>query len=86
MSSDKKEEWRIECKGETSSIGVDFNTGLGQILKRMEDESSKYAIALPDTSKFRNQTRQIPSIVRKKLDLYWIWVNKEGNIEIDVPR
>ncbi|MBB2482485.1 hypothetical protein H5P36_20140 [Bacillus sp. APMAM] len=27
------EKWIIEAKGDSSSVGVDFNTGLGQILK-----------------------------------------------------
>ncbi|MCZ7385479.1 MAG: hypothetical protein O8C63_12140 [Candidatus Methanoperedens sp.] len=59
-SKDKKEEWKIECKGETKAINIDFNTGLGQILKKMEDEDSKYAIALPDIPSFRKQAEQIP--------------------------
>ncbi len=84
-SAGKGGEWRIECKGETSSIGVDFNTGIGQILKRMDDENSNYALALPETQKFRRQTKQIPPAVRKKLKLYWIWVNEKGDIKIENP-
>lgn len=84
-SKERKEEWKIECKGETSAINVDFNTGLGQIMKRMDNENSFYALALPDISSFRKQTDQIPNRVRKLLNLSWIWVNDEGKIKIKIP-
>jgi len=82
---DNEEEWKIECKGETSSINVDFNTGLGQILKKMEDENSMYALALPDTPSFRKQVEQVPNQVLKKLNLHWIWVNEKGEVKIENP-
>lgn len=84
-SKSNNEEWKIECKGETSSINVDFNTGLGQIMKRMNDEKSKYALAIPDIPSFRKQVSQISNQLRKQINLYWIWVNETGEINIETP-
>jgi hypothetical protein len=79
------EEWKIECKGKTSQIGLDFNTGLGQIFKKMDDENTNYALAMPDIPSFRKQASQVPERVRKILKLHWIWVKENGEIEMDIP-
>lgn len=81
----KNERWVIEAKGETSSIGVDFNTGLGQIIKRMDDSISNYAVAVPNISKFIYQINQVPNRVCKLLNLHWILVDEDGTIEIIYP-
>lgn len=47
--------WIVEAKGHSSSVGVDFNTCLGQILKRMGDEeSAAFGVAMPATQQYRN--------------------------------
>lgn len=78
--SDTGERWLIEAKGVTSSIGVDFNTGLGQILKRMTNESTNYGIAVPDTPQFVYQCRLIHSWVRKALHLHWLLIAADGSV------
>jgi len=33
---ERGERWVVEAKGQAAAVGVDFHTGLGQILQRME--------------------------------------------------
>ena len=37
--------WVVEAKGETSDTGLDFRTGLGQLLQGMSDPQARYALA-----------------------------------------
>ncbi|HDH28900.1 MAG TPA: hypothetical protein ENH13_07180 [Euryarchaeota archaeon] len=71
-SAEKGGEWRIECKGETSSIGVDFNTGIGQILKRMDDEKFKLCPRTSRDSKISQPDKTNTPCRKKKM-----WVKKE---------
>ncbi|NLX83217.1 MAG: hypothetical protein GXZ04_05310 [Clostridiales bacterium] len=80
-----KDRWVIEAKGKTTSIGLDFRTGLGQLLQRMDQEEVNYAVAVPDISAFVKQVNQLPPWVRKALNLHIIYVNEEGNIKIIPP-
>jgi hypothetical protein len=80
------EKWFIEAKGQTESIGVDFNTGLGQILKQMTDPSYTYGIAVPNTDKFLFQVGKVPKRVCHVLNLHWILVNEQGVIQIISPK
>ena len=77
------EEWRIECKGDAGGISVDFNTGLGQIIRKMDSENPSYAIAMPYIQQYRDQVDKVPELVSRKLNLRWIWVKKNGEIEIE---
>lgn len=77
------EKWVIEAKGDSSSVGVDFNTGLGQILKRMDEPNCKYAMAVPNIPKYINQLNKVPMRVRKLLGLNWIIVSEDGTVSID---
>ena len=61
-----KVQWHIEAKGVTQAIGLDFRTGLGQLIKGMSNETTNYALAFPDTPAFHSQARGIASRVRKK--------------------
>jgi hypothetical protein len=76
-------EWKIECKGKSQAIGIDFNTGLGQLLKGMEDSSSRYGLAMPDIVPFRKQTTKIPHRIKKLLNITWIWIKKDGTIQFE---
>ncbi len=82
-------EWRIECKGckngNTDNVRTDFNTGIGQIVEKMDELNINYAIAMPDIKQFNNQAVQIPKSVRKLLNLYWIWVRQNGEIYTESP-
>ncbi len=77
--------WIVEAKGETTDTGLDFRTGIGQILQRMENPSWHYAIAVPDTPKFSRQMANMPVWVRQRLNLHFIVVGENGRVEIKEP-
>jgi hypothetical protein len=35
-----RETWIVEAKGKTSDIGLDFRTGIGQLIQRMDSEEN----------------------------------------------
>lgn len=77
----------IEAKGRTTSIGVDFNTGLGQLLKHMDAEPADYAIAVPDIPAFHTQLALVPDRVRRLLRMSWLIVDAKGQVrEVPPPR
>ena len=76
-----KDRWIIEAKGDTkSNAGLDFKTGLGQLLTRMDDPDSKYAIAVPYTQKFCQLCGKVPKRVRELLNIYWLFVSESGEV------
>lgn len=73
--------WVIEAKGETQNIGLDFHTGLGQLMSQMrKGPRANYVLAVPDTEAFVLLCRKIPSWVREALNLYWFLVDEEGEV------
>src|SRR5687768_2855637 len=50
------EQWHIEVKGVTKATGLDFRTGLGQLLQRMSNEAVNHALAVPNHKQFVSQT------------------------------
>lgn len=79
------ERWRIEAKGETSDTGLDFRTGLGQLLCHMNQQGSCYGLAMPDTPRFRALRDRVPDWVRAALGLNWIIVDEAGHVTIEPP-
>lgn len=79
------ERWVIEAKGETQAVGLDFRTGLGQLLQAMDEEDARYALAVPDTSAFRRQMEATPRRVRTLLGLHFLVVGEDGSVEIRLP-
>jgi hypothetical protein len=77
--------WHIEAKGVTTQIGLDFRTGLGQLLQAIVDEDVSYALAIPDTPAFRAQTERVSSYVRGALNLHWLFVRSDGTVMIEPP-
>ena len=78
--------WVVEAKGQTSDIGTDFNTCLGQILKRMtDDEVGRFGLAMPDTHKYASQIKQISNRVRRTLQLHWLIVREDGTVRVIEP-
>src|SRR5919199_1964145 len=53
--------WLVEAKGETSDVGLDFRTGLGQLLPGASEPGWTLALAMPDTPKFQRQRRRPPT-------------------------
>jgi hypothetical protein len=80
------ERWVIEAKGETSDTGLDFRTGLGQLLQGMSEPKTRYALAMPDTPRFERQRARVPGWVRVVLGLHWILVDEDGELVVLPPR
>jgi len=76
--------WQIEAKGTTSQVGLDFRTGLGQLLQRM-DGSARYGLAVPDTLAFRRQCRAVSSWARQAIGLHWLLVDAAGSVRLITP-
>ena len=79
------ERWLIEAKGVTSEVGLDFRTGLGQLLQRMTDQSVQYAMAVPDVEVFLGQCRLVSAWVRERLGLHWLIVGENGSVRKVAP-
>lgn len=79
------EEWRIECKGDAGNPSTDFDTLLGDILRRMDDARPHYAVAMPDIKGYETKSTKLPKLIRAKLKLRYIWVEKDGTVRIDEP-
>jgi anti-sigma factor RsiW len=77
--------WVIEAKGETNQVGLDFRTGLGQLLQNMEDRDAHYAVAIPDTPKFAGQRARVPAWVRSALGFHWMIVGESGAVSVVPP-
>lgn len=74
----------IEAKGETSDTGLDFRTGLGQLLS-MRGREAAYALAVPDTARFERYRAEVAPWVRSALNLHWIIVSEDGAVRIEAP-
>lgn len=72
--------WRVESKGLTTAVGVDFRTGLGQLIQGMIEQDTNYGLAIPDIPQFRRQVHAVPSWVAKNLAIHWIYVQSNGSV------
>ncbi len=80
-----KEDWVIEAKGITKAIRVDFNTCMGQLIGHIDNENTKYAIALPRTEEYIYQCKNLPDFIRRRLGLHIIFVDGSGKVNITYP-
>lgn len=80
------QKWIVEAKGKTTAIGLDFRTGIGQLIQRMEDETANYAIAVPSLPQFHTQIKNIPYRVRMLLNLHILLVAQDGNVLVVNPQ
>ena len=79
------EAWHIEAKGQTTQPGLDFRTCLGQLVQRMDSETSTYGIAIPDIEAFRVQVAKLSSWVVAALGIHWLFVHQDGTVHIVGP-
>jgi hypothetical protein len=77
--------WLIEAKGRTTDIGLDFRTGLGQLLQAWRDDECRYALAMPDIPQFAKQRKRVSDSARKRLNLYWLIVSDDGSVAVVEP-
>lgn len=78
--------WIIEAKGATSAIGLDFRTGLGQLVQRASEPTVRYALAVPNIPKFLAQCSQVSAWVRESLSIHWLIISADGSIRVVSPK
>jgi len=84
-ASDGRAPWHIEAKGKTQQVGLDFRTGLGQLLQRMHLPHAQHGVAVPDIDVYRRQIAKVSPWVVAALGLHWLLVNATGSVTIVVP-
>jgi hypothetical protein len=77
--------WIVEAKGMTTAVGLDFRTGLGQLLQQIQDETTNHGMAVPDVPQFIAQCQRVSPLVRRKLRLHWLIVAADGNVQVIGP-
>jgi hypothetical protein len=78
------EKWLIEVKGEGSLNAMRVNyflAMLGELLQRMDDESAKHSIALPDLKQFRNLWSRLPGLAKRRTGITALFVRPDGFVE-----
>lgn len=84
-NSELKQRWIIEAKGQTADVGLDFRTGLGQLLQAMRDQEAFYGLAVPDIPQYLAQCKKVSDWVRRALRLHWLLVQSDGSLRIVSP-
>ena len=77
--------WVIEAKGLTTAVGLDFRTGLGQLVQRASDPKVSYGLAVPNIPSFLSQCRAVSAWVRQSLSIHWIVVDQDGSVRVISP-
>lgn len=78
--------WVVEAKGDTKqNAGLDFKTGLGQLLLGMSDAEAQYGIAVPDIPRFRALCASFPERVRAGLNIHWLFVGADAHVRVIPP-
>jgi hypothetical protein len=80
------ETWHIEAKGKTTQIGLDFRTGIGQLIQGIDSELTNYGIAVPDIEEFRHQVAKVAPWVVSSLRIHWLYISNDGNVSIVYPK
>ena len=94
------EYWIIEAKGDydrnTSQYNVNFDTGMGQLLKSISklDSKTKYAIAIPFSRTERGEklsyrlilNKYSKSVIFEVLNIHIILVRDDESVEIILPK
>jgi hypothetical protein len=76
--------WIIEVKGCGSLNAMRVNyfiSILGETLQRMDDETSKYSIALPKIQQFINLWNRLPKLAKERTGISALFVDESGNVE-----
>lgn len=79
------ESWHIEAKGKTTQVGLDFRTGLGQLLQSMHNQETKHGIAVPDIPVFQTQVAKVSEWIVSTLGIHWLFVSQDGSVRVVAP-
>lgn len=76
------ERWVIEAKGtgayDQMSRNYFFGV-IGSLLQRMTDERAHYALAMPDVPPFINLVARFPELARRRTQLWFLLVRRDGD-------
>ena len=75
--------WIIEAKGIGSRPEMRVNyflAILGELLQRMNDNTARYSIALPDVPQFRGLWQRLPRVAKARLSISALFVNSDGTV------
>lgn len=69
-----------EAKGATSALGLDIDTGYGQLLRRMDqsDDRTRYGLVVPN--ELRDAALRVPAEVRSRLRISVYLVGPDGQV------
>ncbi|HSK69169.1 MAG TPA: hypothetical protein VLA21_07890, partial [Candidatus Limnocylindria bacterium] len=85
LNNQGRDKWVIEAKGKTTEIGLDFRTGLGQLVQGIRERGVNYALAMPDIPQFAAQTKKLAPWLREVLNLHLIFINEVGQLRFVSP-
>jgi hypothetical protein len=73
------QKWIIQVKGGSPPTPINsFVSILGEILQRMDEQTHKYSVALPDTGSFQRLWNRLPVLVKQRTGITALFVNPSG--------
>ena len=99
LAESENDTWIVEVKGDydcdTAQYTVNFDTGLGQLLKSITqlDDQTKYAIGIPFSRTERGEKfsyrlilpKYSKSLVFEKLNIHFLLIWDDGSVEVIEP-
>ena len=98
VAKSENEEWLVEVKGDygkTAQYTVNFDTGIGQLLKNMSrlDKQTKYAIGIPISTTERGEKlsyrlilpKYSKSLAFESLNIHLLLVRDDRSVEVIIP-
>ena len=83
VAQQDKKEWVIEVKGCGSRNAMRVNyflAILGETLQRMNNERTKYSIALPNMKQYRDLWDKLPALAKKRTKISVLFVEENGQV------
>lgn len=78
--------WHVECKGQTTAVGLDFRTGLGQLIQAMRVDDTCYAMAVPNIPPFLRQIERMDPQWLARLGIQFLLVDTESRVVVHEER
>lgn len=72
--------WLINIQGMKRGRKQTLPMKLSEVIKKIDDVETKYSIAFNDSLTYRRQWQEIPEIVKSKLNMSVILIDKKGNL------
>ena len=74
--------WHVECKGLTTAVGLDFRTGMGQLVQAMKLDKTNYAVAVPRIDAFLRQIERIDPDFVALIGIKFLLVKSDGDLSV----